>query len=450
MRASTALATAVAAVATGTLALVPAATATAAVVAPPVCAQGAAGPLGVAGTFAEFVEGDAVRYADSEGAVAVGGNATFGDAESGQGFSVGAKLSAADLAALPGGKSLVVGGELTANQVVIGKGAGVYRSLKDASRPGGFAVDGKHAKGSSPVDFGKAFAQLRAGSASWAALKGTGSVTRPEGSKSLLLTGGDAQLNVFSVDAAELQKADRIALKVPAGSSTIVNVLGAGFDMSAGSLYGVELWDPQARKFVMDDYAAGSEQFKDIRSRLLWNFPQATSVKKNHTSWPGTILAPNAAVQLGSAGSGGAGQAGPGHVNGSVIARRLTSVPGAETHQMNFRGCLPGTGGGGTGQPIPPAPKPSPTSTTLPPAPKPTPSKPATTKPGTEPSAKPSGATPSGSASPSAQPSGKADGSLATTGGGVDSRIMLGAVGALLVGGACLTTAALRRRAGRR
>ncbi|MFD7033392.1 choice-of-anchor A family protein [Streptomyces sp. NPDC059917] len=446
MRASTALATAVAAVATGTLVLLPAATATAAVAAPPVCAQGAAGPLGVAGTFAEFVEGDAVRYADSEGAVAVGGNAAFGDAATGQGFSVGAKLTAADLAALPGGKSLVVGGELTANQVVIGKGAGVYGSLKDASRPGGFAIDGKHAKGSSPVDFGKAFAQLRAGSTSWAALKVTGSVTRPEGSKSLLLTGGDAKLNVFTVDAAELQKADRIALKVPAGSSTIVNVLGAGYDMSAGSLHGVELWDPQAGKFVTDDYAAGSQQFKDIRSRLLWNFPQATSVKKNHTSWPGTILAPNAAVQLGSKGSGGAGQTGPGHVNGSVIAKRLTSVPGAETHQMTFRGCLPGTGGGGSGQPIPPAPKPSPTSTTLPPAPKPTPSKPATPKPGAE----PSGSTPSGSAPPSAQPSAKPDGSLATTGGGVDSTIVLGAVGALLVGGACLTTAALRRRAGRR
>ncbi|MFI5983430.1 choice-of-anchor A family protein [Streptomyces sp. NPDC051555] len=450
MRASTALATAIAAVATGTLALVPAATATAAVAAPPVCAQGAAGPLGLAGVYAEFVEGDAVRYADSEGAVAVGGNATFGDAATGQGFSVGAKLSAADLAALPGGKSLVVGGELTANQVVIGKGAGVYGSLKNASKPGGFAIDGQHAKGASPVDFAKTFAQLRAGSNSWAALKGTGSVSRPEGSKSLLLTGEDAKLNVFTVDAAELQKADRIALKVPAGSSTIVNVLGAGYDMSAGHLYGVELWDPQAKKFVMDDYDAGSAQFKEIRSRLLWNFPQATSVKKNRTSWPGTILAPNAAVQLGSKGAGGAGETGPGHVNGSVIAKRLTSVPGAETHQMNFRGCLPGTGGGGTGQPIPPAPKPSPTSTTLPPAPKPTPSKPATTKPGTEPSTKPSGATPSGSASPSAQPSGNADGSLATTGGGVDSKIVLGAVGALLVGGACLATAALRRRAGRR
>ncbi|MFZ3491979.1 choice-of-anchor A family protein [Streptomyces sp. 5.8] len=446
MRASTVLATAVAAVAAGSLTLVPA---TAAVAAPPVCAPGAAGTLGVAGAYAEFVEGDAVRYADSEGAVAVGGNAKFGDSASGQGFSVGARLSAADLGALPGGKSLVVGGELTANQVVIGKGEGVYRSLKDASRPGGFAIDGKHAKGSPPVDFGKEFGALRAGSASWAAVKAAGSVTRPEGSKALLLTGKDAMLNVFSVDAAELQKADRIALKVPAGSSTLVNVLGSGYDMSAGHLYGVELWDPQTKKFVMDDYDAGSARFKEIRSRLLWNFPQATSVKKNHTSWPGTILAPNAAVQLGS---GGAGQTGPGHVNGSVIAKRLTSVPGAETHQMTFRGCLPGTGGGGTGRPIPPTPKPSPTSTTLPPAPKPTPTPSASagTKPGGEPSAKPSGATPSGPASPSAQPSGKADGSLATTGGGVDSRIVLGAVGALLVGGACLTTAALRRRAARR
>lgn len=425
------------------LALLPAAPASAA----PHCGDG--NPLGTAGAYAEFVEGDSTRYSDSEGAVAVGGEAKFGDSATGHGFSVGDKLSPGDLGALPGGKSLVVGGKLNANQVVISKGAGVYRELNDASRPGGFAIDGPHAKGASPVDFGKEFAALRSASRSWAQAKGNGTVARPQGSsKALLLTGKDAKLNVFSVNASDLQQTDRISLKVPTGSTTLVNVLGSSYDMIGSPLYGVELWDPQTGKFVLDDYAAGSAQFKDVRSKLLWNFPQATSVRKNHASWPGTLLAPDAAVELGAKG------AGPGHVNGAVIAKRLTSVPGAETHQMTFAGCLPSTGGGGgggTAQPIPPAPKPVPVP--------PQPSTPTTGSPaggtggsggtGTggsagKPSAAPSA--PPGKASSTAQPE-DVSGRLASTGGGADSRIVLGAVAALLVGGACVAAAALRRRA---
>ncbi|MEV6954679.1 choice-of-anchor A family protein [Streptomyces sp. NPDC051183] len=443
MRTSAVLA--VAGAAAGSLALLPAAPASAA----PRCGDG--NPLGAAGAYAEFVEGDSTRYSDSEGAVAVGGEAKFGDSASGHGFSVGDKLSPGELGALPGGKSLVVGGRLNANQVVISKGEGVYRELKDTSRRGGFAVDGRHAKGSSPVDFAKEFAALRSASRSWAQVRGNGTVARPEGGKALLLTGADAELNVFSVDASDLQQTDRISLKVPAGSTTLVNVLGSSYDMIGSPLYGVELWDPQTGEFVLDDYAAGSAKFKDVRSKLLWNFPQATSVKKNHASWPGTLLAPDAAVELGGKG------AGPGHVNGGVIAKRLTSVPGAETHQMTFAGCLPATGGGGgggggTAQPIPPAPRPTPVP--------PQPSTPATGSPaggtggaggkggaGDKPSATPSA--PPGKASSTAQPE-DVSGRLAATGGSADSRIVLGAVAALAIGGACVASAAVRRRASRR
>ncbi|MEV5970033.1 collagen-binding domain-containing protein, partial [Streptomyces sp. NPDC051921] len=66
-------------------------------------------PLGTAGRYAEFVEQDSVRHSDSEGAVAVGGDATFGSPEQRSGFSIGSRLTSGDLAALPGGHSLVVG-----------------------------------------------------------------------------------------------------------------------------------------------------------------------------------------------------------------------------------------------------------------------------------------------------------------------------------------------------
>lgn len=210
---------------TGSLAVAwaPAATAT------PSCATD---PLGAAGRYAEFVEGDSTRFSDSEGAVAVGGDAYFGDGASNQGFSVGGKLTDADVNALPGGKSLVVGGTLNANQVVIAKGAGVYGRLVDKST-GNFAVDGTHAQGASPVDFAAEFTTLRSLSKSWAALTPNGSAGRPEGSTSLLLTGDDAELNVFAVNASDLQRAAEINLKVPAGSSTVVNVLGASYDMNS-------------------------------------------------------------------------------------------------------------------------------------------------------------------------------------------------------------------------
>ncbi|MGW1194850.1 choice-of-anchor A family protein [Streptomyces sp. NPDC002536] len=433
MRTSAVLATAGA---VASLALAPAAPAAA----DPQCGSN---PLGEAAKYAEFVEGDATRYADTEGAVAVGGDARFGDGGSGQGFSVGSKLSAKDLAALPGGKSLVVDGQLTANQVVISKGAGVYGKLKDASRPGGFAVDGPHAKGASPVDFRKEFTALRASSVSWAAQQANGTVTPSEGGKAVQLTGKDERLNVFTVRAADLQKVSRISLKVPSGSTTLVNVLGRSYDMGAASLHGVEIWDPQTQKFVLDDYGAGSAKFKEIRSGLLWNFPQATSLKKNEASWPGTILAPDAAVELGGRSTG------PGHVDGAVIARELTSVPGAETHRMPFSGCLPGAGGGGSAAPAPAPEKSGTSGRPTPPASASSPAQHRRPQP-------PAGSSESGNRTQSDAPSGPspsaspAHGNLAATGGGQSTTLVLLALAVTTLGAACVSVAALRRRASRR
>ncbi|WP_030763070.1 choice-of-anchor A family protein, partial [Streptomyces griseus] len=292
----------------------------------------ATNPLGTAGLYAEFVEQDSVRHSDSEGAVAVGGDATFGDPKAPSGFSVGYQLTPADLAKLPGGHSLVVGGTLSANQVVITKGTGVAGKVVNASGGKNFGVDGPIAEGASPVDFGKEFTTLRSLSAGWAGEKPNGSVSAS--GDGVFLTGTDAELNVFAVDAADLQKARAITLDVPVGSSTLVNVLGATYDMSANATYGVYYKNVSGGAAVIDDYNV-PDAYRTIRSKLLWNFPQATTVKKNYTSWPGTILAPGATVHMGGPGVG------PGHVNGAVIAENLVTVPGAETHQMTFAGCLP-------------------------------------------------------------------------------------------------------------
>ncbi|MEU3687677.1 choice-of-anchor A family protein [Streptomyces narbonensis] len=435
----------------------------------------ATNPLGTAGLYAEFVEKDSVRHSDSEGAVAVGGDATFGDPKQPSGFSIGHKLTGADLAKLPGGHSLVVGGTLYANQVVLDNGTGIAGKVVDRSTPGqGFGVDGgKVAEGAtpaSPIDFAEEFADLRALSTGWAGITPGGTVAGDKDAQGLFLTGTDTELNVFAVDAADLEKARAITLKVPAGSSTLVNVLGGSYDMSKAATYGVYYQGADGTAPVIDDYHLASEDFRRIRSKLLWNFPQAESVKKNYTSWPGTILAPNAKVEMGGA------NIGPGHVNGSVIAEELVTVPGAETHQMNFAGCLPKeTTPGPVVTPEPPTPTETPVPT--PPAtPEPTPSEGGgtPTAPAT-PGASESPETPETSASPSTPagtpeapdtaatpgtpgeattapastpaPSATPEGDLATTGSAIGPGTIGAAVAAVLVGGGFLAFAKRRRRA---
>ncbi|MER6097459.1 choice-of-anchor A family protein [Streptomyces sp. NPDC001728] len=408
-------------------------------------------PLGTAGLYAEFVEKDSTRHSDSEGAVAVGGDAYFGDPKQPSGFSIGHKLTGADLAKLPGGRSLVVGGTLYANQVVLDNGTGIAGKVVDRSTPGqGFGVDGdKVAQGASPVDFGKEFTNLRALSTGWAATEPNGAVA--SSGDGIFLTGTDPKLNVFAVNAADLEKFRAITLDVPVGSSTLVNVLGTSYDMSTSATYGVYYENLDGGAPVVDDYAVPRDEYRQIRSKLLWNFPQAESVKKNYTSWPGTIFAPNAKVEMGGK------NIGPGHVNGSVVAEELVTVPGAETHQMNFTGCLPGEK---TPGPVvtPETPKPTDTPVPTPPAtPEPTPS-----EGGSTPTATPS--TPGGSASPSTPagpgeattapattptpaPSATPEGDLATTGSAIGPGVIGAAVAAVLVGGGFLAFAKRRRRA---
>jgi choice-of-anchor A domain-containing protein len=392
-------------------------------------------PLGVAGKYTEFVEGDAYRSSDSEGAVAYGGNAFLGNGPRLEGFSVGAKVK--DAGSLPGGHTLITGKTLTAVNVTLGGGSGVYADLKPmvAGTPA-IHVGEKHAKGASPVDFAKEFDTLRARSAYWASLDQNGKSGKitTRAPEAIVFEGTDKKLNVFNVSGAELQKYREIDIDVPGGSSTIINVTGASYDMSANGTWGVQLKDPATGKFVTDDYAAGSDAFKAVRSNLLWNFPTATAVTKNYASWPGTIFAPNAAVQLGDDKTGGLG-----HVNGSVVAKSIKSGSGAETHFMTFKGCLP-TGTNTPGTPLVPAKPVVPVPTTTPITP---------LKPPVTPSAKPSApatpTTPATVPTPSATPTGP---ELAKTGaeGGGNTGLLAGAGAVLLLGVGASAFAMKRRR----
>ncbi|MFF0392714.1 choice-of-anchor A family protein [Kitasatospora sp. NPDC004615] len=381
--------------------------------------------LGVAGKYGEFIEGDDTHSPDAEGAVAIGGNADFSQA----GFSVGQELTADEVKALPGGYSLVVGGDIK-GPVHVQKGKGVY-----AGRNLGGAMDGV-TKGTSPIDFAAEFAKLRAVSAELAKTAGAAPVAD---GRTLTFTGADAKANFFTVTADTLQRAGEIQLKVPAGSSTVITVTGGGYDQTKAPTSGFLIWDNAKKGYLLDDKLQSADGGAE-RARLLWNFPTATKITKHSgNAWPGSILAPNAAFDL--------GRGGP--VNGSVWAKSLTGSGGAETHHYPFEGCLPGT----TVPPVSPSGAPSAS-----PSPSagsggsesPSPSGSASTPGGSEspsPSG-PGGASVSPSASHSAQAGGgSGGGGLAFTGSEGLLALTVGGAAVLGVGGG-IVYAARRKKAG--
>nr|WSW68576.1 choice-of-anchor A family protein [Streptomyces sp. NBC_00995] len=386
--------------------------------------------FGIAGKYGEFVLGDDVHSPDAEGAVAVGGNADFRG-----GFSVANELSAAEVDALPGRASLVVRGELLngGSATVVMKGnAVVGGAVKDRAVE---LHNGAFSKKTDLIDFEAEFGKLRSYSDALADEPTTsGAQVRLDGNR-LTLEGGDSGRNVFSVTADQLEKAKEVFIKVPAGATTIVNVSGQDYDMAAAGTTGFFLSGGQ--DFVLDDKSQSAAAGK-VRAELLWNFPDATDITKNsQAAWPGSVLAPRAHLELGTAAP----------VNGSVWVASLHGSGGAETHHFPFTGCLPGLPAEET-----PSPGTTPGSTpaTTPPATG-TPSASVTPSPSTAASDSPSGSatpgTPSSSDSPAPGTTGDSDGSgdLASTGSSGTIPIVIGGA-AVLAAGAGLVVVARRRK----
>ncbi|CAM5335629.1 hypothetical protein SAVIM338S_00986 [Streptomyces avidinii] len=435
--ASAAIGGSLALTALGALAAAPAASAT-----PVPGPAGCATALGVAGLYGEFVEGDDRHTPDAEGAVAVGGNADFRG-----GFTVGQELTAEQVKALPGGNALVVAGDVSGSVRVM-KGNGTYGGALSGTAE---AHHGTVAKAPSPIDFAAEFRALRTASGILAAAPQSASAQWRLDGSNLRLTGTDARFNGFSVPAAELAKAKEIRIRVPAGAVTVVNVKGASYDQAKAGTTGFFLWDEAAGREVLDDEQSSAAD-GGIRAKLLWNFPEAATVVKNSgNAWPGSVLAPEAAFDLGSGGP----------VNGSVIAKSLTGAGGAETHHHPFTGCLPGV-------PVPVVNPPAPGTHPSAPAPAPgEPGGPAAPEPGTPGAAvSPSGsgpATGTGGASGTSSTSGTSGtsgsggsggsggtggsgGGLALTGAGLTVPLAIGGA-VVLAAGTGMVLVARRRRA---
>ncbi len=285
--------------------------------------------LGVAGDYNVFTFGDFSGSSDSEGRIAVGGNATI------QNFSIGNSLGAAS----PSDPyTLVVGGNLTFQNgtssfggIAVGGNAGLTSvnvngnanvvgtltsqygqingsvdanawSSQNTGGPSG--ISGKAAPISGIVNFLSIQNTLDSDSLSWGALKQTGTVTSSYGS--LTLTGTSAGLNVFDVTSAQLAGATGgFTISAPAGSTVLVNISGTSvsFPNTGYSLNGVS------------------------SQNVMFNLDNATTLTAQG-GIDGSILAPFANMTFNN-----------GAINGEVIAESL--MGSGQTNDVPFTGSLP-------------------------------------------------------------------------------------------------------------
>jgi choice-of-anchor A domain-containing protein len=259
------------------------------------CSQSArADVLGVAQGYNLFILGDATQTStDSEGTVAIGGNATF------QSYSVATSVPSHTP------NALVVGGNLSfTNGTVNGDlHVGGTTSLS------GVTVTGvsDHA---TPVDFNAAATYLKAESNALAGMTANGTVADHYG---VTLTGTSTGTNVFNLTSAQFADANGFGLNIviPTGSTALINVAGTSISMA---------------NFQMTINGSASES-NPLINHVLFNFSQATSLNDSNVTFLGSVLAPNAALSFQG-----------GHVDGTLIGASLTGP--VETHNYPFTGDL--------------------------------------------------------------------------------------------------------------
>lgn len=244
---------------------------------------------------------DAVlKNSDTEGRVAVGGNATFGSYSIGNSSLLDNPLTA----------SLVVGGNLDASgggQVYHGSvyTGGTYSSpgYNINSAIGSVLQEGLGKTGV-PFDFASAQASLTGKSTTWGGFSANGSSN--ELWSTLTLEGFEAGLNIFNIDAATLDLARTLEILVPTGARALINVSGSIVEFSNKGITG-------------SHDATGT----------LFNFFEASELNMVGIGVTGSILAPLADLNFTS-----------GQVDGQVIVNSFdgASWGSGELHNVLFNG----------------------------------------------------------------------------------------------------------------
>ncbi|XXJ21441.1 choice-of-anchor A family protein [Desulfovibrio caledoniensis] len=245
--------------------------------------------LGVAGDYNAFILGDYTSdSSDTQGNLAVGGNATMSN------YRIGG--------------SVVVGKDLTMTNGSIGGNAVVGGSASlTRGRAGRSTVPGN---ATLPFDFGAQAAYLKNLSLALSGTGANGTVdSTPWGAISL---SGDntSGLQVFNLDAADLLNANTLSIdQIADGATILINVNGA----TAGLVN------------------MGMDALMPYSDKVLFNFYNAEDLILDSVGIKGSILAPGADV----AGRWG----GWGHIDGTLIASSYNAH--IEQHDVPFDGGTP-------------------------------------------------------------------------------------------------------------
>lgn len=252
--------------------------------------------LGIANGFNVFVFGSMQSHgSDTQGRIAVGGNATLAS------YSVGHNYAGATV------DTLVVGGALNFSNGSVENGkywAGGAVSFTNASGV-------RDTASTSPIDFLGAEADLLQKSDAWSGLSDSGSKTINPYNGGITLS-GMGPLSVFTVTATEFAAShNATVINAAAGSTVLINVSGLSVQLGNAG-------------YVVN----GSNV------NVLYNFYEATSLKFSGSPM-GTLLAPKANVQFNN-----------GALYGSLIAKNLNVGLGAyqdsgQFDQHLFGGNLP-------------------------------------------------------------------------------------------------------------
>lgn len=261
------------------------------------------GALGAAGRYGNFVWDNFTSLSSTvEGRVAVGGNLSL------QNFSVGDKLDPNKLHDV-----VTVGGNVTfpSGRIYYGNlnAGGSVTGVGDAVRFG--MAQGAVIRGNSAldIDFTGEREYLQELSTKLATLPANGTVKMQWGGLELK---GDCTSNsqVFNVSGADLGVAHTFAVScIPSGATVVFNVTGTSVTIKS----------------------MGMQSLTTLRDKVLFNFPQATSLKMTSVGIEGSILAPFAQVDQPA-----------GRVDGQVIVKTWYSTTNGymSIHNRFFGGDL--------------------------------------------------------------------------------------------------------------
>lgn len=199
-----------------------------------------------------------------------------------------------------GTNTLVAGGGFsgTNGQLYYGDAA-----VGGASSLTGFNIRSGTVTSGSPIDFVEQAGLIGSLAGSLGQLQANGATENQWGT--VRLTGSNAGLNIFTVNASDLSSANNFVITAPTGSEVLVNVIGGSASMRnmGFSVNGVSSSD-----VLMNFYQAGS---LDLGGIGIW----------------GSILAPNAAVNFNN-----------GQLNGLLVAASFNG--GGELHNTGYTGGL--------------------------------------------------------------------------------------------------------------